>query len=56
MPLALTLILLVFWLALAYRQYQRGDLLLAGVYLLVGIVITIVRLRASGSRRPSSPS
>jgi hypothetical protein len=26
MPAALSLVLLVFWLALAYRSYQRGDL------------------------------
>ncbi|HEX4648765.1 MAG TPA: hypothetical protein VH111_08065 [Steroidobacteraceae bacterium] len=51
MPVALTLVLLVFWLAMAYRSLQRGDLMLAGVFLAVGIVLTIYRLRgASGTR------
>ena len=29
MPIAVTLALLVFWLVMAYRQYQRGDMVLA---------------------------
>ncbi len=29
MPIAVTLALLLFWMVSAYRQYQRGDLLLA---------------------------
>jgi hypothetical protein len=45
MPIALTLVLLVFWLALAYRSFQRGDMLLAGVFLLVGVVLSVYRLR-----------
>jgi hypothetical protein len=50
MPVALALILLVFWSALAYCAFQRGDLLLAGVFIAVGIALTIYRLRrASGS-------
>jgi hypothetical protein len=50
MPVAVALILLVFWSALAYRAFQRGDLLLAGVFVAVGIALTIYRLRrASGS-------
>jgi hypothetical protein len=55
---AVTLVLLVFWLAVAFRQFQRGDLLLAGVYLAVGAVLTIYRLRrlrpdsAAPARRP----
>ncbi|MBS0366031.1 MAG: hypothetical protein JSR67_09435 [Proteobacteria bacterium] len=45
-----TLVLLVFWLAMAWRQYQRGDLLLAGVFLVVGVVLTVVRYRAAMNR------
>ena len=37
---------------LAYRQFQRGDLLLAGVFLAVGIVLTVYRLRRLG--RPAA--
>jgi hypothetical protein len=58
-PVALTLVLLVFWLAMAYRSFQRGDLLLTGVFLAVGGVLTIYRLRsassAGGSSAPKQP-
>jgi hypothetical protein len=66
MPIAVTLLLLLFWLVLAYRQYQRGDMLLAGIFLAVGIVLTVYRIRqvqsrgqglsASGRSPNSSPS
>jgi hypothetical protein len=46
MPVAITAVLFVFWMALAYREYQRGDLLLAGVFALVGVVLSIYRLRS----------
>ncbi|HVV70409.1 MAG TPA: hypothetical protein VHI52_02755 [Verrucomicrobiae bacterium] len=36
--------LCVFWLVLAYREFQRGDMLLAGVFLTVGIALTAYRL------------
>jgi hypothetical protein len=51
--LAVTLVLLLVWLTLAYRQFQRGDLLLAGVFLAVGIVLTVYRLRRLS--RPAAP-
>jgi hypothetical protein len=44
----LTLVLLVFWCALAYRRYQHGDMLLAGVFLLVGVALTVARLQRLG--------
>jgi len=50
MPIALTLVLLLFWLALAYRQYQRGDLLLAVIFLAVGVALTVYRYRAAIKR------
>jgi hypothetical protein len=50
MPIAVTLLLLMFWLVLAYRQYQRGDMVLAGIFLAVGIVLTIYRIRQAQSR------
>ena len=50
MPIAVTLVLLLFWLALAYRQYQRGDLVLAAVFLVVGAVLTVYRIRQAQSR------
>ena len=45
MPFAISAVLLVFWMVMAYREYQRGDLLLAGVFALVGTVLTVYRIR-----------
>jgi hypothetical protein len=50
MPIAVVLVLLVFWAAMAFRAFQRGEPMLAGVFLAVGIALTVYRLRrASGS-------
>jgi hypothetical protein len=50
MPIAVTLALLLFWLVLAYRQFQRGDLLLAVIFLFVGVGLTVYRIRQAQSR------
>lgn len=59
MPVVLTLVLLVFWLAMAYRAFQRADMLLAGVFLAVGVALTVYRLRgadkSAGSSTPTQP-
>jgi len=54
----ISLALLFFWLALAYRSYQRGDMLFATVFLLVGIVLTVHRLRSvrAPSASPTDPT
>jgi hypothetical protein len=49
-PIGISLVLLIFWLVMAYRAFTRGDMLLAGVFLLVGIALTAYRLRV----RPAS--
>jgi hypothetical protein len=49
MPIAVTLALLLFWLVVAYRQYQRGDMLLAAIFLFVGIALAIYRIRRAQS-------
>jgi hypothetical protein len=54
MGLALTLVLLVLWLTLAYRAFQRGDVLLAAILLAVGVGLTLYRLRRL--KRPLTPS
>jgi hypothetical protein len=50
MPIAVTLALLLFWVVIAYRQYQRGDMVLAGIFLFVGIALTVYRIRQAQSR------
>jgi hypothetical protein len=47
MPVVVILVLLVFWIVLAFRALQHGDLLLAGVFLAVGVAMTFYRLRRS---------
>jgi len=50
MPIVVTLLLLLFWLVIAYRQYQRGDMVLAAIFLVVGVVLTVYRIRQAQSR------
>jgi hypothetical protein len=45
MKMVVIVALCIFWLALAYREFQRGDMLLAGVFVFVGIALTTYRLR-----------
>jgi hypothetical protein len=45
MKIAVIIILLVFWLALAFRAFSRGDMVMGGIFLLVGIALTAYRLR-----------
>jgi hypothetical protein len=56
MPIAVTLLLLLFWLVIAYRQYQRGDMVLAAIFLVVGVVLTVYRIRQAQSRGQGLPA
>lgn len=47
MRLVVVLLLLCVWLYLAYSEYQSGNMMLAGLFLLVGIALTTWRLRRS---------
>jgi hypothetical protein len=47
MPIAVTAVLFVFWVVMAYRQFQRGDLLLTGLFLVVGVVLSAYRVVAA---------
>ncbi len=38
-------LLLCFWLFFAYRAFERGDMAMAGLYLLIGAALTTYRLR-----------
>jgi hypothetical protein len=44
----LVLLLLVFWIFLAYRAFARGDTTMAMVLIVVGIALTAYRLRRRG--------
>jgi hypothetical protein len=50
MPIVVTFALLALWLVLAWRQYQRGDLVLATIFAAVGVVLAIYRYRAAMKR------
>jgi hypothetical protein len=41
----LVLLLLVFWLFLAYRALARGDTVMAVLFVVVGVAITAYRLQ-----------
>ena len=45
MKMFVIIALAIFWGVMAYRQYERGDMMLAGVFLLVGVALTVYRLR-----------
>lgn len=40
---ALYVLLLGFWIYLAYGAYRAGDLTRAGIYLLIGVALTAYR-------------
>jgi hypothetical protein len=45
--MGIVFLLLAFWLYLAYRAYDRGNLQMAGVYVLIGVGLTAWRLAAA---------
>jgi hypothetical protein len=45
MPIAIAGLLLFFWLFLAGRAFQRGDMPLAAFYVVIGVALTVYRLR-----------
>jgi hypothetical protein len=49
MRLVIVVLLLGVWLYLAYSEYQAGNMMLAGLFLLVGIALTTWRLRRASS-------
>ena len=38
-------VLFVFWMFMAYRALQRGDVVMAVLFAIVGVVLTAYRLR-----------
>jgi hypothetical protein len=45
MKYGIIIALAIFWIFMAYRQYQRGDMAMAGVFILAGTALTIYRWR-----------
>jgi uncharacterized membrane protein YccC len=37
--------LAIFWIVMAYRQFEHGDMVLGGVFVLAGIALTVYRLQ-----------
>ncbi|HTC14520.1 MAG TPA: hypothetical protein VK695_01835 [Steroidobacteraceae bacterium] len=53
MGLAVTVVLALFWFAVALRAYQRGDMVMAGILALVGVVLTVYRVQLLKKRAQS---
>ena len=51
MPIAISVLLLCLWIAVAWRAYQRGQLLLACVCVLAGILLSLYRLKLWWARQ-----
>ena len=51
MPIVISAVLFVLWMAIAWRQYERGNLLLAGVCALVGVLLSLYRLKLWQARQ-----
>jgi hypothetical protein len=45
MRLVIIIALAIFWLALAVRAFERSDMVLGGVYIVIGIALTVYRLQ-----------
>ena len=45
MKFAIIVALAIFWIVMAYREFQRGDMVLCGVFVLAGVALTLYRLR-----------
>jgi hypothetical protein len=51
MPMPVVLLLLVFWIYLAYQALLRGDTTRAILYIAVGLALTVYRLRKRETTR-----
>ena len=46
MNIVVILLLACVWIFLAFRAFQRGDMALAGIFIVVGVGLTLFRLRS----------
>jgi hypothetical protein len=37
--------LAIFWIVMAYRQFERGDMVLGSVFVIAGIALTVYRIQ-----------
>ncbi len=44
MRIAVIVVLCVFWLFLAFRAYQSGDMAMAAIFVVIGIMLTLYRV------------
>jgi len=45
MKYGIIIALAIFWIVMAYRQFERGDMVLGAVFVLAGIALTVYRLQ-----------
>jgi len=45
MNIVVIILLACVWVFLAFRAFQRGDMVMAGIFILVGVGLTVYRLR-----------
>jgi hypothetical protein len=56
MRMAIAIVMLIIWIAIAYREYQRGETRLAAAFLLIGIALTVYRYRIAKKSSESADS
>jgi hypothetical protein len=56
MRMVIAVVMLIIWVAIAYREYQRGETRLAAAFLLIGIALTVYRYRIAKKSAASADS
>lgn len=56
MPMVIAAVMFVFWVAIAYREFQRGEPMLAAVFLIGGIILTAYRYRIAKKSKAAADS
>ena len=56
MRMVVAVVMFILWIAIAYREYQRGETRLAAAFLLLGIALTIFRYRIAKKSADSAKS
>jgi hypothetical protein len=56
MRMVVAVVMFILWIAIAIREYQRGETRLAAAFLLLGIALTIFRYRVAKKAADSSKS